>query len=667
MQSSEKVLQFAPFRSFVDSSFFQVLSDKKLTDFKLDTSERPISALYSIPVSSAANSSGIITLSGSGFDSVTPGPNECLAPGLIRNLNTSEEFKSLDKSVLIQEQGEKLWSSILNGEVAANPSLLSSFYLLCFSDLKKYKFYYWFAFPALHSDWSFADDESTPITSAFVKTLDSWRSSVPDPQNGFFLIKEGVPDSGPTFGTLGEWEDFFGGYTTDDEITVGFADPSSFPQSPGWPLRNFLTYIASKGCKRVKVFCYRDLPSLSSQTRSIWMSFEYRGEFNKAETPRVSGWERSVQNKLVPKSADLSSLLNPLRLADQAVDLNLQLMRWRIAPTLDIDKVKNSKCLLLGAGTLGSYVARSLMGWGVRKISFVDNSTVSYSNPVRQALYTFEDSQNNAPKASTAASALQQIYPGVDSSGYNLSVPMAGHPITNEEKQNAEYTKLVELISSHDAVFLLMDSREARWLPSVIGAALGKIVINAALGFDSYVVMRHGVPSSTNRLGCYFCNDIFAPSDSLTDRTLDQMCTVTRPGIALIAAGLATELFVSIVQHPLGPAAPTSQSTETNDATAVPADDDFDHPLGEIPHQIRGFLRRFQQMNIMGVNYEHCSACSEPIVNLWKSEGWEFVKKALNVRGYVDEVSGLAEVRKRADELVNDDDWGIDDDSEEDM
>ena len=208
-------------------------------------------------------------------------------------------------------------------------------------------------------------------------------------------------------------------------------------------------------------------------------------------------------------------------------------MKWRIAPNLDLDKIKGTRCLLLGAGTLGSYVARNLMvksascliygrssftqGWGVKKITFVDNGTVSYSNPVRQPLYSFEDCVGGSTKkAVRAAEALNLIYPGVDTTGYHMSVPMAGHAVVDEAAEKAEYETLKQLVDEHDVICQLMDSRESRWLPTVMGKATGKIVLNAALGFDTFVVMRHGIANPQDRnmeLGCYFCNDVVAPAD----------------------------------------------------------------------------------------------------------------------------------------------------------
>lgn len=51
-------------------------------------------------------------------------------------------------------------------------------------------------------------------------------------------------------------------------------------------------------------------------------------------------------------------------------------------------------------------------------------------------------------------------------------------------------------------------------------------------------------------------------------------------------------------------------------------------------------------MVIRGNSYDCCSACSDKITSTYKSEGWEFIKRALNERGFVEELSGLAEVRQ---------------------
>lgn len=88
-------------------------------------------------------------------------------------------------------------------------------------------------------------------------------------------------------------------------------------------------------------------------------------------------------------------------------------MKWRMVPDLDLKKNATTKCLLFGAGTLGCSVARNLIAWGIRIITFVDSGHVSYSNPVRQSLFRHEDSVNRREKAKTAAERLQEICPGL--------------------------------------------------------------------------------------------------------------------------------------------------------------------------------------------------------------------------------------------------------------
>lgn len=50
----------------------------------------------------------------------------------------------------------------------------------------------------------------------------------------------------------------------------------------------------------------------------------------------------------------------------------------------------------------------------MRHITFIDNGRVSYSNPVRQSLFQFEQCLNGGQlKAESAAEALRKIFPGM--------------------------------------------------------------------------------------------------------------------------------------------------------------------------------------------------------------------------------------------------------------
>lgn len=58
-----------------------------------------------------------------------------------------------------------------------------------------------------------------------------------------------------------------------------------------------------------------------------------------------------------------------------------------------------------------------------------------------------------------------------------MHIPMPGHSVgestLNEREKDVE--TLTDLINNHDIIFLLTDSRESRWLPTLLGAYFGKV------------------------------------------------------------------------------------------------------------------------------------------------------------------------------------------------
>ncbi|TFL02674.1 hypothetical protein BDV98DRAFT_592331 [Pterulicium gracile] len=721
------IVQFTPFSSLVQPSFWHELTKLKLDVLRLSDESVPIHGSYSTGRSVRDRETGAeialgcnLSVGSESFSTDHPG-NAVLAKGTLKNFNTIEEFKDSNKTALFNQELDKMWESIIQNR---DTSLLAHFFVITYSDLKKYKYYYWFTFPAFVAKpaWEIGEQGWRPATVKFsAASLTSIHSNLrSQPSQAFFIVKS----NGDSVHVL-PLDQFS---PDDDEQTIAFIDPSASPTSPGWPLRNVLAYLKALypfKTSQVPVLCWRDadLPPQGGQWKSTF-GVVSSAESTEALTQRPSGvgWEKNNQGKLSPRIADLAPMMDPARcvasplsiihllhlppatttatstslhllpstslhllpstflhllpstflrppstiLAEQAVDLNLKLMRWRILPALNLEKVSQTRCLLLGAGTLGCYVARTLMGWGVRTITFVDSAKVSFSNPVRQPLFEFEDCINGGkPKAACAAERLKKIYPGINASGHDLSVPMPGHPIPplSVDKAKEDVKKLEKLFDEHDVVFLLMDSRESRWLPTVMGAAKGKIVLNAALGFDTFLVMRHGsrATEGKNKLGCYYCNDIVAPTDSLTDRTLDQMCTVTRPGLAAIASATAVEMLVSLLQHPEGINAP-APPPQTNASSGLDSHDENapgTSVLGLVPHQLRGFLAQFRNIHILGAAYDRCTGCSETVVKAYETQGFDMLLRAFNDTAYLEKLTGLDKLYEETKAAMESGDWDV--------
>lgn len=261
----------------------------------------------------------------------------------------------------------QIWDAINDGTIYSCPSLLASFSIICYADLKRYKFTYQFAFPVLHSDpyWilehnitanpsvenheiglgRYNDRLSSLETTALVDCVQTWRYGVDARQFGFFLAKR-KRGSGDEFhghrpytperlehgvgftwviDSLASYETgFFEDVPAKDQF-VCFADPSTYPTHPGWMLRNLLILIRIRWkLDKIQILCYRDVPARRDDARSVILklissnnstdkSTSTNGVTRPLEMPKVTGWERNAAGKVTSKIANLGEYMDPQR------------------------------------------------------------------------------------------------------------------------------------------------------------------------------------------------------------------------------------------------------------------------------------------------------------------------------------------------------------------
>lgn len=116
-----------------------------------------------------------------------------------------------------------------------------------------------------------------------------------------------------------------------------------------------------------------------------------------------------------------------------------------------------------------------------------------------------------------------------------------------------------------------------------------------------------------------------------------------------MAAGAAVELFSSVMQHPLRAQAPAYFDVD---------DHECDGCLGSTPHQIRGYVSRFQQMTPAVRRFEKCVACGDAVRAAYTQRRWMFICDSINRPLGLETISGLDQLHETASGI---DLWEFDD------
>src|ERR1700710_493181 len=161
--------------------------------------------------------------------------------------------------------------------------------------------------------------------------------------------------------------------------------------------------------------------------------------------------------------------------------------RHTLAPEIGLEgqtKLLEAKCLLLGAGGLGSPTALYLAAAGVGTLGIVDDDEVDLSNLQRQVIHTTD--RIGVAKVDSAEESINAINPDVNVVKY---------------KTRLDASNIMEIIPGYDVIVDGVDNFPTRYLLNAAPVRLGIPVVSASiLGFDGQlsVFKPHDGP-------CYRC------------------------------------------------------------------------------------------------------------------------------------------------------------------
>ncbi|CAD7093167.1 unnamed protein product [Hermetia illucens] len=161
------------------------------------------------------------------------------------------------------------------------------------------------------------------------------------------------------------------------------------------------------------------------------------------------------------------------------------------------------------------------------------------------------------------------------------------------------------------------------------------------------IVLMLTVNNGTKQVSNETAENLLNLFQSLRDRTLDQQCTVTRPGISNIAASYAVELLVSILQHKYKELAPAYYAVNNQKDVSIP-----EGLLGILPHSIRGMLGTFENILPATAKFSQCVACSQIVLDEYENRKIDFLFDVFNSTKYLEDLTGISTLAVCDSEII---------------